>query len=179
MSSRVQQIFSFPNPVNETSARLVATGVVAMAGLYITTGWGLVLVALTYGFWARVLTGPTLSPLGRIVTELITPRLPIEHRVVSGPPKRFAQGIGAAFTTAASIAHVGGSTGTAALIILALTVAASLEAFAGYCLACTIYGRLIRLGLRPADDCPDCADIGEHLDRARGAGTDGDLQPTG
>lgn len=164
MKSRVEQLFSFPNPVNETSARLVATGVVAMAAAYLTTGWGLVLAAMTYGFWARLLTGPTLSPLGRIVTAVITPRLPVRHRFVSGPPKRFAQGIGAAFTTAASIAHLSGSTTVATRIIVALTAAASLEAFAGYCLGCKIYGRLIRLGLRPADDCLDCLDIGEHLE---------------
>ena len=168
MKSGVQQIFSFPNPVNETSARLVATGVVAMAALYLTTGSGLVLAVMTYGFWARVLTGPTLSPLGRLVTGLITPRLRFEHRFVSGPPKRFAQGIGAAFTTAASVAHFGGSTGLAVLAIGLLAAAASLEAFAGYCLGCAVYGRLIRLGLLPADDCPDCADIGDHLDRAMG-----------
>ena len=170
IKSRVGRLFSFPNPVNETSARLVATGVVAMAAVYLATGWGVVLAAMTYGFWARVLTGPTLSPLGRLVTGIITPRLPIRHRFVNGPPKRFAQGIGAAFTTAASIAHVSGSTTSAAVIIVALTAAASLEAFAGYCLGCTIYSRLIRLGLRPADDCPDCADIGGHLEHLTASG---------
>ncbi len=170
MTSRVDPLFRFPNPVNETSARLVAAGVVAMAAVYLVTGWGLVLAVMTYGFWARVLTGPTLSPLGRLVTGVVTPRLPIRHRYVSGAPKRFAQGIGAAFTTAASIAQLAGSTTLAAVIIAALAVAASLEAFAGYCLGCTIYGRLIRLGLRPADDCPDCADVGDHLDHLTAVG---------
>lgn len=163
-SARVNQLFSFPDPVNETSARLVAGGVVGMAAVYLATGWGLVLAALTYGFWARVLTGPTLSPLGRLVTEVLTPRLRVRHRFVGGRPKRFAQGIGAGFTTAASITHLVGATTTAALIIAALTAAAALEAFAGYCLGCTVYGRLIRWGIRPADDCPECADISDHLE---------------
>ncbi len=161
----MQRLFSFPDPVNETSARLVAGGVVLMAAIYLITGWAVVLAALTYGFWARVLTGPTLSPLGRVVTEIITPRLSVDHRHVSGPPKRFAQGIGAAFTAAATIAHLSGSATMAAGLVAALAVAASLEAFAGYCLGCTIYGWLIRLGLRPEDDCPDCADIGPRLAR--------------
>lgn len=158
-------LFSFPNPVNETSARLVAGGVVGLAGLYLLTGWGAVLAVLTYGFWARVLTGPTLSPLGRLVTEVITPRIDIEHRFVSGPPKRFAQGIGAAFTTTASVAHLLGAGAVATVAIALLTAAASLEALAGYCLGCKIYGVLIRFGLRPADDCVECADLGDRLDR--------------
>ena len=151
VKSPIDELFSFPDPVNETSARLVAGGVVAMAGVYMATGWGLILAVLAYGFWARVLTGPTLSPLGRIATQLITPRLRVNHRFVSGAPKRFAQGIGAVLTTLASISHLLGATTTATLIIAALLAAASLEAFAGYCLGCTIYGRLIRLGLRPAE----------------------------
>ena len=165
MKLRGNRLFDFPDPVNETSARLVAGGVVLLAVTYVATGWGLVLAAMTYGFWARVLTGPTLSPLGRLATRVITPRLPIPHRLVSGPPKRFAQGIGAAFTTAASLAHLSGATTVATAIVVALTAAASLEAFAGYCLGCRIYAQLIRLGLRPAEDCPECADIGDRLEQ--------------
>ena len=55
----------------------------------------MLLVLLTYGFVARVLTGPTLSPLGQFVTRVLTPRLPFAPKLVPGPPKRFAQAIGA------------------------------------------------------------------------------------
>jgi len=160
------RLFSFPNPVNETSARLVATGVVLMALLYLTTGSWVVLAVMTYGFWARVLTGPTLSPLGQIATRYITPLIaPERHRFVSGSPKRFAQGIGAAFTTFASVAVVSGLPSLATTLIALLLIAAALEAFAGYCLGCRIYALLIRTGLRPVDDCPECADISHHLER--------------
>ena len=97
------KILGFPNPVNETSARIVAAGAVAMSVLFLVTGSGWVLVPLTYGFVARVLTGPLLSPLGRLATQVITPRITRTHRFVAGPPKRFAQGIGAAFTVTASV----------------------------------------------------------------------------
>ncbi len=97
------KVFGFPNPVNETSARIVATGAVLMGALYAVTGNPWVLVPLTYGFIARVLAGPLLSPLGRIATEVITPRLKRDHVLVAGPPKRFAQGIGAAFSIAGSV----------------------------------------------------------------------------
>ena len=39
---------------------------------------------LAYGFVARVLTGPTLSPLGQFVTRVLTPRLPVAPRWVPG-----------------------------------------------------------------------------------------------
>ena len=84
------KVFGFPNPVNETSARVVATGVVIMGVIFAVTQSGWVLVPLTYGFIARVLTGPFLSPLGRIATQVVTPRIRREHKFVAGPPKRFA-----------------------------------------------------------------------------------------
>ncbi|MGA0330002.1 MAG: DUF4395 family protein, partial [Ilumatobacteraceae bacterium] len=81
MSSR---LFSFPNPVNELSARLVATGVVvqALSFLVIREWW--VLVPLAYGFVARVASGPRFSPLGRLVTQGIVPRLDREPSWVAG-----------------------------------------------------------------------------------------------
>ncbi len=66
-------LLSFPDPVNETSARLVAAGVVAQAIVFLVVREWWVLVPLTYGFLARVATGPTLSPLGQFVTRIATP----------------------------------------------------------------------------------------------------------
>jgi len=101
--SRVRSLFSFPNPVNEVSARLVAGGVVIMSVLTIALNLKWATVVIAYGFVARVLTGPSLSPLGQVVTRMITPRLGIAERPVAGPPKRFAQGIGVAFSLSAVI----------------------------------------------------------------------------
>ncbi len=154
------ELFSFPNPVNETSARVVASGVVAMAVLFLVTGWGWVLAIMTYGFLARVLTGPTLSPLGRLATQVITPRLPFDHQFCAGPPKRFAQGIGAAFTVTASVLWFGfGLYGAAQVVLGLLLVAASLEAFLGFCLGCTIFSFGMKLGIVPEEVCERCNDI--------------------
>ena len=65
-------LFRFPNPVNEVSARLVAGGVVLMALGALLLGQMWLLVPLAYGFVARVVTGPTLSPLGQLVTRVVT-----------------------------------------------------------------------------------------------------------
>ena len=152
---RVRRLFAFPDPVNETSARIVAFGVLIEAALFLVFRQGWLLVPLVYGFAARVLTGPTLSPLGLLATRVITPRLRVEHRYVPGPPKRFAQGIGLVFTSGAALAWaIGGPVVSYALIAL-LIVAASLEAFLAICLGCIVY--------RFFWDCPDCHDISERL----------------
>ena len=68
----------------------------------LATGAYWLLVPLAYGFWARVLPGPTLSPLGWIAQNIVAPRLG-ERKPVPGPPKRFAQGMGAVISTLALV----------------------------------------------------------------------------
>lgn len=96
--STTSGFFSFPNPVNEVAARTVAAGVVLMGLAVAVLGWGWVLVPLTYGFVARVLAGPRLSPLGQLAVKVVAPRLARHEQLVPGPPKRFAQGIGVLFS---------------------------------------------------------------------------------
>lgn len=154
------QVIGFPDPVNEVSSRLVATGVVVMsvATIALDLRWATVLLA--YGFLARVVTGPTLSPLGQLVTRFVTPALDLEPRLVPGPPKRFAQAIGAAFTITAAVLTYGFDAFGAAQVVLGLlVVAASLEAFAGYCLGCRIFGLLMKAGVIPTSVCESCNDI--------------------
>ena len=154
-------LFDFPNPVNEVSARLVAGGVVLLAGTTLATRQPLLLLPLAYGFVARVLTGPTLSPLGQMVTRVLTPRLGVQARPVPGPPKRFAQGIGATLSVAAVVAHFGfGLTGLAWLLVAMIAVAATLESVFAFCLGCTIFAGLVRLRVIPESVCADCADLG-------------------
>lgn len=155
-----KRLFEFPNPVNEVSARLVAGGVVTMCLAFLVLGQRWVLIPLTYGFIARVLTGPTLSPLGSLVTAVVTPRLGLPVRETPGPPKRFAQGIGATLATAASIAYYGfGSTTGSAVLVSMIAVAASLEAFVGYCLGCRIFALLMARGVISEGICEACADL--------------------
>jgi hypothetical protein len=152
-------MFSFPNPVNEKAARVVA-GVVALCGVVILlTGWHWLLVVLAYGFWARVLTGPTLSPLGRLAMRVVAPRLG-PPKYVAGPPKRFAQGIGAALTSVAAVLALGFGLDTAANVLTAmLVVAATLESVFALCLGCQIFALLMRAGVVPEETCERCANI--------------------
>src|SRR5437660_11157139 len=122
--SAARVVFSFPNPVNEKAARVVAGAVLLTVVMVLATGWYWLLVPLAYGFWARVLTGPTLSPLGWSAQNLVAPLLG-EKRPVPGPPKRFAQGMGAAMSTAALVFGLILGQHVVADVLLALLVLAS------------------------------------------------------
>jgi hypothetical protein len=149
-------MFSFPNPVNEKAARVVAAGVALLGLLTLATGWWWLTVVLALGFLARVLTGPRWSVLGRLATQLIAPRLG-PPRLVPGPPKRFAQGIGLGLTTVAAIATLGfDATAVGAGLIAVLVVFALAESVLGFCAGCWLFGRLMALGVIPAAACEAC-----------------------
>ena len=162
-------LFSFPNPVNDVAARTVAAGVVVMALLFASLGWGWVLVPLTYGFVARVASGPRFSPLGRIATQVVAPRLPQFENLVPGPPKRFAQAIGVVFTAAASALWLADASGAARVVIAMLAMAALLEAALGFCLGCRIFAVLMRLGVVPETVCEECNDLSLRIPGLRGS----------
>jgi hypothetical protein len=152
-------LFSFPHPVNEKAARTVAAVVAAISLVTLLTGWHWLLVPLAYGFCARVLTGPTLSPLGTLATRVVAPRLGAP-KYVSGPPKRFAQGIGAVLSTTAAVLALGfGAEGAADVLLLLVLAAATLESVVAYCVGCKVFGLLMRTGVIPERICADCADI--------------------
>lgn len=160
------KLFSFPNPVNEYAARTVAGVVLVLSALtlalsFVSTAWLWLSAVLAYGFIARVLTGPTLSPLGRLASQVIGPR--IGDKPVPGPPKRFAQAIGAAVTTGALVATAAGAFGAAQVLLGLIIVAAALESIAGFCVGCTIFGWLMRAGVIPESVCEECATVGLRL----------------
>ena len=154
-------VFRFPDTVNETSARLVAAGVIAESVAFLIFREGWLLVPLVYGFLARVLAGPTMSPLGQFVTRVATPNLEawlnsrqpaaFESRIVPGPPKRFAQGVGLAFTSGAALAWIVGAPVVSYLLVALLIAAATLESVFAVCLGCIVYNAIW--------GCAECADI--------------------
>lgn len=156
----VREIFSFPDPANDYAARVVAGMVVAMASAIVLLQANWLLPVLAYGFVARVLTGPTLSPMGLLATRVLVPLFGGHEKPVPGPPKRFAQSIGAVFSVTAAMLHlVWGLTGAAHLLLGVLTFFAALEAFVGFCTGCFVFYRLMRLGLVPASVCETCYNV--------------------
>ncbi len=159
------RLFSFPNPVNEKAARVVAGVVLVTAIVTIATSFYWLLIPLAYGFWARVLTGPTLSPLGYLAQRVIAPRLG-SPKYVPGPPKRFAQGMGAAMSTLALVLAFAVSHTAADVVLALLVVAAGLESIFAICLGCEVFALLMRFGVIPESVCVECADLGARLGRA-------------
>jgi hypothetical protein len=163
----MRELFSFPNPVNEKAARVVAGVVLVTVVVVLLTGAYWLLIPLAYGFWARVLTGPTLSPLGWLAQNVVAPRLGAK-RPVPGPPKRFAQTLGAVMSTAAAILALAlGDHAAADGVLIAFLPAAGLESIVGYCIGCKLFGLLMRAGVVPASVCEECADVGLRLSAAR------------
>ncbi len=156
--SRLRSFFAFPNPVNEYAARITAGLVVVVAATAIATGSVWLVAVIAIGFWLRVLFGPRISPLALLSVKVLAPRLG-KAKLVPGPPKRFAQGIGAALSTVAAVLLAAGTATAGWILIGVLVIAASLEAFAGFCLGCRIFAVLQSRGLIPEDVCEACNNI--------------------
>ena len=153
----MKTLFSFPNPVNDYAARMVALFVVALALAFQITGKDYILIFLAYGFAARTLTGPSLTPIGQLVTRVLIPLLRIPNKPVAGPPKRFAQSIGLGFSIAALVTfYLGDSVVITRYLIGTLGLFASIEAFLGFCTGCYVFGWLMRFGIIPDSVCEEC-----------------------
>ena len=152
----------FPRVVNEKAARTVAGGVALIGIVALATGWHWLLVPLALGFWARVLAGPRFSPLALLATRVIAPRLGAP-KDVAGPPKRFAQGMGATITTVGVLALALGWTTVTAVLLAALVVAATLESVFALCIGCQVFALLMRVRILPETVCVECADISRRL----------------
>src|SRR6476620_6032166 len=121
----LSELLRFPNPVNEKSARTVAGLVLLLtvATLVFRTPW--LLWPLAIGFLLRVAFGPRVSPFALLASRVIAPRLG-PAKLVPGPPKRFAQAIGAVLSTAALVAYYAGAPTASWVLVGLITVAAFL-----------------------------------------------------
>lgn len=155
----MSSFFSFPNPVNEIAARVTAGGVVllGLAAIVLQLPW--LSVVLAVGFLLRVGWGPRFSPLALLSTKVIVPRLPAAKKLVPGPPKRFAQGVGLVFSTSAAVLFALDLTTAGYVVLGALVVAATLESAFALCLGCQAFALLMRIGVIPREICENCNDI--------------------
>lgn len=161
--NKVSDFFTFPELINEVSARLVATGVLILSIfslIFIIRDNSISYVLLSmliYGFLARVSSGPKISPLALLVTKIIVPKLNFREKIVPGPPKRFAQGVGLVFSLLITIFLVVGLNNISIILLTILISFASLEAFIGFCAGCKAFKILMKIGIIPEDVCERCA----------------------
>ena len=155
----MKQLFDFPNPVNEKTARTVAAFVAFFSLVGLVTGWSWLLPVMAAGFWLRVASGPRFSPVAILSNRAIAPRLG-EPRMVPGPPKRFAQTIGAVLTTTGAVlVFAFGIAGAAPVVFGIMAVFATLESAFGLCVGCQIFAALMRFGVIPQEICEECNKI--------------------
>ena len=160
ISIDIRGIFSFPHPVNEVAARWVAAMVAVLPFTIVLTNLHWLMFWLTYGMLARVLTGPTLSPMGLLATRVLVPRFGNRQKLVAGPPKRFAQFIGLLFAaTSLAMTYWFGLEGVAKVLLSILGIFAIMESCLGFCAGCFVFGYLMKLGVIPVETCKKCADI--------------------
>ena len=152
----LRRFFAFPNPVNEYAARFTAGIVVVLSLIAVVSGQAWLVGLIAVGFVLRLAFGPRISPAAILSVKVLAPRLG-PAKLVPGPPKRFAQGIGAVLSVAAFALLLSGLPLAGWTLIVLLIVAASLESFIGLCLGCLIFGVLQRRGIIPASVCEECA----------------------
>ena len=163
MNENITNFFSFPELINEVAARLVAIGVLVLSSVVLfllidKNNYVLIFLSiLIYGFLARVSSGPKISPLALFVTKLLVPRLNFKEKLVPGPPKRFAQGIGLIFSLFTAITFVVNLNSISILLISILILFAALEAFIGFCAGCKVFKLLMNIGLIPNNVCEKCS----------------------
>jgi hypothetical protein len=83
----------------------------------------------------------------------------VAAKPVPGPPKRFAQGMGAAFTITALVLTLVGDDLAARIVLALLVVAATLESVFARCLGCTVFGLLMQAGIIPESVCDRCNNV--------------------
>jgi hypothetical protein len=157
---RGKELFRYPHPTNEVAGRLVAGMVALLGGSILVFDLPVLLPLLVYGFAARVLAGPTYSPMAQLASRVLLPTLGNPRRPTAGPPKRFAQVIGLAVSGSALVAWVALGHDTLGRGLLGiLVVFATLEAGLGFCAGCAVFRQLMRWGWIPAETCERCNNL--------------------
>lgn len=131
------------NTVDEHVARIVAGLVVCLALLSLAPSFMWVSGLLAIDFFIRAWISRRYSPL-RWVAKRVAAALRLSPKHVYAPPKQFAARIGSVITIAMVALHLV-THEFAGVVTLVLIVAASLEAFAGFCIACWLYPYAYRL----------------------------------
>ena len=153
----LKEAFRYPHPTNEVVSRLVAAMVALLAGSILAFDLPRLLPLLVFGFLARVLAGPTWSPMAWLAHRVLLPALGNPRRPTAGPPKRFAQGIGLLVSGAALTSWlVLGQAGIAQGLLGVLVLFAVLEAVLGFCAGCLVFRQLMRWGWIPQETCERC-----------------------
>lgn len=124
--------------INENVARLVALQVVIIASLSLIFNNDYLSGFLVVDFFTRVFIDPKYSLLSFIGKQIVK-LFHIKNKPTDWAPKRFAAGLGLAFSATIFLLQIWGFYFAAQIIGGMLIFCACLEAFFSYCVGCVVY----------------------------------------
>ena len=150
----MNNLLSFPNPVNEYAARTVAFMILSLSIITLVFSSPWLSAILLYRFLARVLTGPKLSPIGLLATKIIVPHLIKKEKLVAVPPKRFAKLIGLILSITIYKFNI-----LTNILLIILSIFSFLESILKFCAGCFVFQYLMKYKLIPNSICEACNNI--------------------
>lgn len=135
--------------VDQTALRFNQASIIALLSLgFVLNAW--VLVA----FVALVMAVGTLAPgaglFKRFYQHVLKPAGLLRAQVIADDPRPhlFAQGVGALFLIASTLAFLSGAALAGWILAGIVVVLAAVNLFAGFCLGCFVYYQLARRGVQ-------------------------------
>ncbi|UPT65456.1 MAG: DUF4395 domain-containing protein [Sphingobacteriales bacterium JAD_PAG50586_3] len=128
--------------VDENTTRVVAaiTIIITLPALYFNAYPVFILLGLDFAI--RAFTKGDYSVL-RNAGKALSTALNLPKKPIDAAPKKFAAGVGLAFSITIAILQLAGLTNTALLLGAVLLVCAFLEAALAYCVGCVVYSYLV------------------------------------
>ena len=94
--------------------------------------------------------------MGLLATRVIVPALGNPTKLVAGPPKRFAQTVGLAFSTTAFVMLILDFILIFQITLAILVIFALLESVVGFCAGCFVFKYLMKWKIIPQSVCESC-----------------------
>ncbi len=133
---------------DNTTVRVVAGFVFAIAGLALLTAWlfsvriaAVITGSLALDFIIRAFARPRYSPLAAL-SRGIASGFNLPRKMVDSAPKVFAARIGVIFTVTATVLYAGNLLYGGSAVLVILLLCAALESLFSFCLGCRMYSLL-------------------------------------
>ncbi len=146
----------FPVQVEEPVVRAVAAEVFLVTVVAVAGGLPWLMILAAMDFAVRALLSPRWSPFVALARKGIVPLLSLQGGRISFVPKRFAAAIGLVLSASSFVLAAVGVPAGFYLVAGVLGVFSLLEWSLGFCVACRMYGLMIRRGWIARERCPEC-----------------------
>ena len=133
-----------PEKANENVVRIIAIQVIIFSVISLLLNNYLISAFLVLDFSFRSFTNGNLSPLkkvGIVINELLN----FKPKIIPAAPKKFAAGLGVAFSVLITISLIFNWLIVSFTLGRSLIICAALEGFLGICIGCHIYSLIQKL----------------------------------